>query len=173
MFSLHTFSLQCFADHSSVRSKCQLPQSCICKFSDYHLMITWLKIYTYMTEVLFYVSFCPRLPSRRMLADRFVTAVLTASALWLTELLGFDVYLLPNVHVLLKLALLVRTFEAKKLPPSVAIGLQQTPGLSQFCNDRRLLKSEVITWISNQIIYFPSHNLCSVLNYLFVYLKMS
>lgn len=83
------FSLQSSADHNCVWQKCQLPQSCICKFSSQHPTIAERKIYGYETKVHFYVSFCPRLPSRRMSADRFVTAVLTTCALWLTELPWF------------------------------------------------------------------------------------
>lgn len=92
-----------------------------------------------------------------MSADRFVTAVLTTCALWLTESLWFEVYLLPNIQVLLKLASLVKAFWSKE--NSLPVWLQGTSKhliCQQSFSHQSLLKSDIITWIWNQITYFPS-----------------
>lgn len=104
------FSPQCSAGHSRVWPKCQLPQSGLRKFVAPHPLVSVLNIYTFTTPVLIIVSFCPRLPSRRMWADRFVTPAVTASTLWLRELPWFEVLSAAKKQVLLKLALRLKCF---------------------------------------------------------------
>lgn len=103
-FDLYLSSPQCSAHNDRVWPQHKLPPSCLCEFPSSKSRAAppvklWALIYTF--------CFCPRLLSRRMLADRFVITIWLA-VLWENH---YDwVCLLPNTQVLHKHVSLVQVW---------------------------------------------------------------